>query len=183
MAIVARHETVATSGSVTADEFLAGPERPGVLLIDGEVFVDDATHRHQRICLRILFAFKEWLDSPDGFGEVGYGGNWVMAPRTVLKPDVWWMSTGPGDGPRHDGPPDLAIEVLSPGTRYLDLGRKQERYREAGLRELWIVDHRNEMVLVRAFERGEDAEVTVGETLTTPMLPGLALDVTGLLAP
>ncbi|MBA2280395.1 MAG: Uma2 family endonuclease [Acidimicrobiia bacterium] len=182
MAPVVRHVEKATADLVGVDEFLAGPERPGVLLIDGEVFVNDATHRHQRLCARVFRALDRWIDSPEGHGEVGWGGNWVMGPATVLKPDVWWMATGPGDGARYDGPPDLAVEVLSPGTRHLDLGRKGDRYREAGLPELWLVDHRNEMVVVRQFATDDDAELVPGDVLTSTQLPGFELAIDALFA-
>ena len=32
------------------------------------------------------------------------------------------------------------IEVRSPGTRHLDIGRKLATYHDAGTRELWLVD-------------------------------------------
>jgi Uma2 family endonuclease len=175
MAIVTR--PAGSGGSVTVDEFLAGPERPGVLLIDGEVFVNDATHLHQALCAVVYDALRDWTRTAPGHGRIGWGGNWVLGPSTVLKPDVWWMATaeGPGWGPRHDGPPDLAVEVLSPGTRHLDLGRKGEHYQEAELPELWLVDARNRMVVARRFAEGYDEELAEGATLRSPRLPGFAL--------
>lgn len=168
---------------VTTEEFLAGPERPGVLLLDGEVFVNDATHRHQRLCGRIFAALDHWLDSPAGSGQIGWGGNWVLGPATVVKPDVWWMGTGPGDGPRFDGPPGVAVEVLSPGTRRLDLGRKRDRYRDAGLPELWLVDGPSSSVVTVRFAAGDDAEFGPGDRITSPLLPGFELAVDDLFAP
>lgn len=185
MATVTRHSNppAGESAVVTATEFLAGPIRPGVLLIDGAVFMNDATHLHQRICSNLYAALLRWLDA-DGHGRVGWGGNWVLNELTVVKPDVWWMSTeeGPGRGPRYDGPPDLAVEVLSPGTRHLDLGRKGQRYLEAGLPELWLVDPRNHMVVARRFDADDDEEFAEGATLTSPQLPGFALSIDELFA-
>jgi Uma2 family endonuclease len=167
---------------VTTEEFLAGPEQPGVLLLDGEVFVNDATHRHQRLCSRIFAALLDWTRSPGGSGEVGWGGNWVLGPATVVKPDVWWMAGGPGDGPRFDGTPDLAVEVLSPGTRRLDLGRKRDLYRDAGLPELWLVDSPSSSVVAVRFSERDDAEFGPGDTIASPSLPGFALAVDELFA-
>ena len=36
--------------------------------------------------------------------------------------------------------PDLVVEILSPGTRRRDLGRKRAVYDRDGAREYWIVD-------------------------------------------
>jgi Uma2 family endonuclease len=167
---------------VTTDEFLAGPERPGVLLIDGEVFLNDATRLHQRLCSRIYEALFLWTRAPGGVGLLGWGGNWVLNDNTVVKPDVWWMPGGPGRGARYDGTPHLAIEVLSPGTRHLDLGRKGDRYREAGLPELWLVDPRNAMVVARRFAVGDDAEFAEGDSVTSPLLSGFSLPIDELFA-
>jgi Uma2 family endonuclease len=38
------------------------------------------------------------------------------------------------------GAPLLAIEVLSPSTRYLDLAFKRARYETAGCPSYWVVD-------------------------------------------
>lgn len=171
-----------TRPKVTTEDFLAGPVRPGVLLIDGEVFVNDATHRHQRLAGRIFTALVDWIRSPVGVGQVGWGGNWVLGPATVVKPDVWWMRTGPGDGPRYDGTPDLAVEVLSPGTRRLDLGRKRDRYRDAGLPELWLVDSPSSSVVAVRFAADDDAEFGPGEVVMSPLLPSFELAVDDLFA-
>lgn len=164
---------------MTTEEFLAGPERPGVLLLDGEVFMNDATHQHQELCSRIFGALHDWRRMPQGHGRIGWGGNWVLGPKTVVKPDVWWMAdpAKPGQGARFDGPPDLAVEVLSPGTRHLDLGRKGDCYREAGLPERWIVDARNRMVVARRFAKGDDEEFGDGSALASPRLPGFWLPI------
>jgi Uma2 family endonuclease len=90
---------------------------------------------------------------------------------------------GAPDGARHDGPPDLAVEVRSPGIWHRDVGRKLERYRDAGTRELWLVDTPASTVLVyRAGSFGEPIEVGPGEQLTSPLLPGFALPIDELFA-
>ena len=57
------------------------------------------------------------------------------------------------------------------------------RYRDAGTRELWLVDTPASTVLVyRAGSFGEPAEVGPGEQLTSPLLPGFALPLDELFA-
>lgn len=38
------------------------------------------------------------------------------------------------------GVPELAIEVLSPSTRLIDLNLKKAAFREAGVAHYWVVD-------------------------------------------
>lgn len=171
---------------ITADEFLSGvPDDPypiGSELIDGVVHVNDATFRHQRLCGRIYDALRDRTRTETGAGEVGWGGNWVLGARQVYKPDVWWTEHPP-DGARHDGAPDLAVEVRSPGTWRLDIGRKRIVYGEAGTKELWLVDTPARTVLVfRAGAFDDGTEVGEGEQLTTPLLPGLAIPIDELFA-
>jgi Uma2 family endonuclease len=171
---------------LSIEEFLCGDWPPGAQLVDGEVIVNDPTFQHQRICKRILFAIEDWTRKGDGRGEVGYGGNWTVAPGQVFKPDVWWL---PGDrsldfsAARHDVPPALVVEVRSPGTWRYDVGRKKQVYESVGVRELWLVDTPVSTVLV--FRRSspesvgfdEDAEVGPGDTLTSLLLPEFGLEV------
>jgi Uma2 family endonuclease len=51
-----------------------------------------------------------------------------------------------------DGPPDLVVEVLSPGTARRDIGIKCEKYRSRGVPEYWIVDPVNASVEVFVLE-------------------------------
>lgn len=39
-----------------------------------------------------------------------------------------------------DGPPDLAVEIVSPDSVERDYENKRRRYEEAGVKEYWIID-------------------------------------------
>lgn len=167
---------------LTADEFLAGDHPIGSELIDGVVCVNDPEFRHQRICLRILGALLAWVGTEHGHGEPGWGGNWVLAAGHVYKPDVWWVAIPPA-GARHDGPPELAVEVRSPGTWHRDIGRKLATYGAAGTKELWLVDTPASTVLVyRAGSFDDAVEVGPGQHLSSPLLLGFTLAVDELFA-
>jgi Uncharacterized protein conserved in cyanobacteria len=172
----------AATGRITAHEFLSHDHPIGSELIDGVVHVNDPGFRHQRICGRLYRALAQWADEPDGPGEVGWGGNWVLTDLHVYKPDVWWTTTAPS-GSRHDGPPDLAVEVRSQGTWHRDIGRKLAEYGAAGTKELWLVDTPAATVLVYRAGSFDDAiEVGPGERLTSPLLPGFTLAIDELFA-
>ena len=101
-------------------------------------------------------------------------------PRRVLVPDLAIILTGQPYrivGGYVEGVPNIAVEVLS-SDRNRDLVRKRQLYAEAGALEYWIVDPRGDtltLLELRDEEYTERAVLTVSDTLTTPLLPGLAI--------
>jgi len=53
------------------------------------------------------------------------------------------------------GAPDWIIEITSPGTASRDYVLKLNKYMDAGVREYWIVDPRNETITVHHFDAEE----------------------------
>jgi Uma2 family endonuclease len=78
--------------------------------------------------------------------------------------------------------PDLVVEILSPGTRRRDKGRKRAIYDREGVREYWIVDPEAPSITVLR-RPGDNAGLTdlavltlaKDETLDSPLFPGLRL--------
>ncbi len=170
---------------ITAEEFLSRDYPIGSELVDGVVYEMDPAFDHQEVVSRLNRWMGNWA-ADTGLGRVGVGGNWVLSDGHVYKPDVWWKAERPR-GVRDDGPPELAIEVRSPGTWALDVGPKLRRYESSGTAELWLVDTPSSPVLV--FRRDDSGpgfadavEFGAGETLTSPLLPGFALAVDELFA-
>ena len=60
--------------------------------------------------------------------------------------------------PFHQGAPAFVAEVLSPSNRAHDLIRKLYKYKNAGVREYWVIDPENRMVLVYDFEKGKPVQ-------------------------
>jgi len=86
--------------------------------------------------------------------------------------------------------PDLVVEILSPGTRRRDKGRKRAVYDREGVREYWIVDP--DACSVTALRRpGPEACLTDVHTLTladggvrrSPLLPGLRIPLRDVFRP
>ena len=72
-------------------------------------------------------------------------------PDTVLGPDASFVSAervDRSDEHYYDGPPDLAIEVLSPSNRKGYVERKLAVYLETGTQSVWLVDPRHRTVEV-----------------------------------
>lgn len=85
----------------------------------------------------------------DVYAESGY--KLESDPDTVLGPDVSFVSRERVDEAGdhyYEGPPDLAVEVLSPGDRRGYVERKLALYLERGTRSVWLVNPRRRTVEV-----------------------------------
>jgi Uma2 family endonuclease len=74
-------------------------------------------------------------------------------PDTVLAPDVSFVQRDrlPAEGPPpgfFPGPPDLAVEVISPSERQNEIDEKVELWLNSGLPLLWLVHPRRRTVTV-----------------------------------
>ena len=79
-----------------------------------------------------------------------------------------------------DGPPDLAVEIVSPESVECDYVRKRRYYEQAGVREYWIIDPDERKALFLRLDptHGVFVEVELsGFLFTSQALPGLRLDV------
>jgi Uma2 family endonuclease len=160
-------------------------------IIDGEHFVTPAPNtQHQRVLGRIFLSLS-------GFVEAQGSGVLLFAPFDVLlssvdivQPDLVYISKGRRSilTEKHaKGAPDLVVEVLSPGTRRRDERMKRNLYERAGVEEYWIVDPELETVKIYrqesgAFGAATDLAMEKGESLTSPLFPGFALELTKLFA-
>lgn len=66
-------------------------------------------------------------------------------PDTVRAPDAWFVRRERVPGGRiprtfWPGPPDIAVEVLSPSDRFSAVMRKADDYLRAGTPLLWVID-------------------------------------------
>jgi Uma2 family endonuclease len=184
--------TAAVAGTLmTAEEFLALPD-DGVerWLIDGEVRTwgrpegDDVTLRnadHSTVLMRIGQLLNNWLDGrPEPRGRVAGGeAGFVLrrGPDVLAGLDAAYV--GPevpaarrGRTTLFDGPPRLAVEILSPSNTIADITDKVATYLACGVPVVWLVNPYSRMVEVHrpgASPRGlyDDATLT-GD----PELPG-----------
>ena len=179
---------------MSAAEYLATPEdRPRFTeLINGTVVMHEPTIPHGVAQRRLVVALTVWADAAPGRGFVALPADITIDELNVFAPDVWWVGEArrPAAGDLYlDGVPDLVVEVRSPSTWARDLGVKLPAYEAKGVAEAWYVDTEARTVLVfRRTEPGsatfdETVELTVDETLTSPLLPGFALPVRSIFEP
>ncbi len=78
--------------------------------------------------------------------------------------------------------PDVAIEVVSPGSEKRNYEEKRAEYLAVGVKEYWIIDaeREEELVLRRQGNRWRPRTIHASETYTTRLLPGFELDVAAI---
>ena len=84
-----------------------------------------------------------------------------------------------------NGPADICIEVVSPGSVGTDYGEKLAEYEAGGVREYWIIDPQRKRCLFNRLDEGNlyaDAPVDGTGNYRTPLLPQFVLHVPGLWA-
>ena len=143
-------------GEYTLEDYYAIPDDRRVELIDGEIFDMGAPNvRHQTILGELHILFRECITSHGKDCRV------LLSPcdvqldndeKTMVQPDLLVMCHEyDRNGICIKGAPDLTIEILSDSTRSKDLLLKTYKYKNAGVREYWIVDPKKKEVLVYDF--------------------------------
>ncbi|MEE8392343.1 MAG: Uma2 family endonuclease [Anaerolineae bacterium] len=100
------------------------------------------TETHQRVLDALYAAMRAFVREHD-LGVIRFAPLPVQLwPGKVREPDILFVSHAHADriGEQFYGPPDLVVEVLSPGTRRTDRGVKMLEYARAGVSEYWLVD-------------------------------------------
>jgi len=175
---------------ITADEYLNGAEEHFVELVGGRVVMDEPTVWHQMLCGRVYAALVSWAGAQPGRGAVLLPVNVRLDKLNVFGPDVSWVreERRPDHSARWIEPPDLVVEVRSPGTWQHDIGHKRRYYEHFGVRELWLIDGFADSVLVHRREDAAPAtfallnELRPPADLTSALLPEFVLPLAELFA-
>jgi Uma2 family endonuclease len=105
--------------------------------------------------------------------------------KTVVQPDISVVCdlSKVADQRSCLGAPDLVVEILSPGNNAKEIKIKYDLYEEFGVKEYWVVYPDEQSLLRYVLNKegkftSEGRALTVGDNVTTPILPGfeLALD-------
>ena len=152
---------------VTAEEFAQIPDDDcHYELVGGRVVrMSPPGSRHGVLTTRIGALLHQHADS-HRLGVVLAPAGFKIAtdPDTVREPDIAFIraeripSTGIPDG-FWPGPPDLAIEIGSPGDRLTSVRAKVADYLARGVRLVWVVDPKVKTVTVH---RGHWPAMTLG---------------------
>ena len=153
-------------------------------LIDGELYMAPApTPAHQIIVGRLFRILIEFVEAHD-LGDVIFSPlDVVLSDEDVLQPDAVYISRDRKSmitEQNIQGPPDLVVEVLSPGTADRDRTIKRARYLRFGVREYWIVDPQTRTIEVLKAGETEFELVRVyasGTSAKSPILEGLEVSM------
>ena len=175
---------------MSLEEFLAlGETDERLELIDGALYImSTPTKDHQFLLARLIVYFELYLDAfTPAPAEVYQDITTILSPelQRVVEPDLVVILGGRNDigGLIYvEGVPDIVVEILS-SDRSHDLVRKRQIYAEAGVREYWIIYPRHDTVTLLELRGGvyvARATLAAGDTLTTPLLPGLAVPLAAI---
>lgn len=105
---------------------------------------------------------------------------------TVVQPDICVIcDTLKIDEKGCIGAPDIVVEILSAGNNKKELQNKYEVYEEAGVLEYWIIHPLEKTFLKYILTDGcfqPTRLLTIGDEVTTPVLPGLVIGLDELFA-
>ena len=191
--------SIANAPSMTFEEFLALPDdgvdreliRGQLREYPGDHAVIMRNHWHAGIEATIAQHLKNWLDEqpePRGkivSGEAGF--RLARDPETCVGIDVAYataeqLAAIPTGSPYLEGPPVLAVEILSPSSTEERTDEKIAAYLAAGVAIVWLVDPTLKTVTVLRPD-AEPELFNVRHDLTAePHLPGFRVAVARLFA-
>jgi Uma2 family endonuclease len=175
---------------MTADEFLELPDNGrDRFLIRGQLWETGVTYRnvyHSSVMVQLGYLLTEWLHSQEQISAKVVGGDAGFRlrpdPGTIVGIDVAIVSRNQAYY-RHknrvvfDGPPLLAVEILSPSDRQREIEAKVDEYLDVRVPLVWIVDPHFRTVTVHCAGAKPRMFASDDELSAEPVLPGLQIPV------
>ena len=104
---------------------------------------------------------------------------------TVVQPDISVVCDKKKRGKEGcRGAPDLVVEILSPSNTAIEMQRKFNVYRDAGVREYWVLDGENKALTIYLLEGEKAITRSYGEKDSAPVtiLDGLSIELAPVFA-
>lgn len=125
--------TIAPPHRWTLAQLATLPEEEGCRyeLIDGRLHVSkQPSWEHQGVCHNVSFVLEEW-NRRERAGVVREAPGVIFADDVAVAPDVAWVRRERlplllGADRKLHGPPDLVVEVLSPGAQNITRDREEK---------------------------------------------------------
>ena len=142
---------------ITLEQYETLPEDKRAEVFDGIIYdMASPSQIHQTISMELSTLINTYIKIKKGSCRVFHAPFDVKLndqPLTIVQPDLMIIcDKSKLDGKRCNGAPDFIIEIVSPGNPEDDYIRKLYYYKNAGVREYWIVDPRRKTVTVNYFE-------------------------------
>jgi Uma2 family endonuclease len=179
------------NSALTLDDFLAlreaAPDGIRYEAVGGRaVVVPSPTGLHQD-ALGELLGLLRAAARPAGLRVIPAPWDWVLwqvPTLTLRQPDLLVVTPEQRKEARLTSPPLAAIEILSPGTRDVDLRDKRREYAQAGAEHYWLVDLDRPSIDVLTLSNGRyrtavraegEAALTVAEPFRISLSPAALL--------
>ncbi len=138
--------TIATS-RMTSRQFMELPEDPHEIrreLVDGEIIVSPSpSFAHGVVSSKLNKILRAHVEL-HRLGEVAGDVDNRVSKFTVRRPDLFYFSAARlhlATGEKTiQGPPDLSVEFISPGSERTDRVEKFAEYATYGVANYWIID-------------------------------------------
>ena len=171
------------SGSFTYDDFCAlVTEDQKADLIDGVIYMASPENVDANKLFLWLVTVINLYVRQKKLGQV-FGSRVAcrLDDNNAPEPDILFVSAEHEDRIRPggvEGPPDLALEIVSPESVDRDYDTKRRQYQRFGIPEYWIVDEEEQRVtLLRLGARGRYREVAARKgVFHSQALKGFRLD-------
>lgn len=132
-------------GTLTYEDYCALPD-DGLRyeVIEGFLFSEPSPWRpHQQVAANLLMVLRSHVRERD-LGEVYIAPfDVILDRRTVVVPDLVFVSrerAGIVTDRAVEGPPDLIVEIISPGSVRRDRVAKLNAYARRGVRHYWLIE-------------------------------------------
>ena len=174
--------TQTRQGPYTYADYLLTPDDERYELIAGQlIMAPSPIPLHQRISMNFSSLMGPFIKS-HGLGELFAAPLEVhFSDVNILQPDLLFVSPARAHiitNSNIQGAPDLVIEIASPRTQRRDRTVKRDVYERYGVLEYWMTYPDTRTISVLRLENGRFVDAgryEYGDTLTTPLLPGLVI--------
>lgn len=138
--------------------------------VSGDLYYQFASQLSQPQCRIYCAPFDVVLPVPTGVKD-----------STVVQPDIV-VVCNPAilDAQGCKGSPDLVVEIISPGNANHDLVVKYKLYEESGVKEFWVVQPSEKLILVYTLKNGQYQSLPPfgpDMTIQSPLFPFLNIEV------
>ena len=180
---------VSTGSITTAEELFEAGDIGRCELIRGQVvMMTPAGGEHGRMMIKLGALLQTYVAQHRlGIAYAGDPGFVIERnPDTVRAPDIAFIAAERArEVHTHKfiaGPPDLAVEIVSPDDRRRELVAKARQWLSSGAQTVWVADPMTKTVTVY-HAGGEERLLHESDTLTgEPTLPGFSVSVADLFA-
>jgi len=113
-------------------------------LIEGVfVMASPASYRHEDLVTFLIGTLAAYVTSNKLGKVLGSNAAFELSEDNVYQPDISFIRTERLHLARDvyfPGPPDIAIEIISPSSRNYDTVEKKINYARYGVQEYWLID-------------------------------------------